>query len=65
MNKFTGVSGAIALIDSDTYNQTGPIVEHRTFSHTFDFTNYAYYMTLTVNRADTNGNPGIWYASLN
>lgn len=64
VNRSTGVTAAIATIDSNSFGSSGPVWEHVPISHTFNFTSYSYYMTLTVSRADTNGNPGIWYASL-
>jgi len=62
--KSTGVHTVIATLDSDAYGSTGAQSQHITFTHTFDFINYAYYIGVDILRGDTNGNPGVWFASL-
>ena len=62
--KWDGSYTTLATFDSNAFTDSGPTSNHITFTHTFDFSNYAYYVTLVVNRPDSNGNPGVWFASL-
>jgi len=62
--KSTGTHTVIVTLDSNSYNNTGPTSKSITFTHTFDFTNYSYYVGLVVLRGDTSFNPGVWFASL-
>jgi hypothetical protein len=62
--KSTGNYGLIATFDSSAFSATGATSNKVTFSHTFDFTNYAYWINLTVDRGDANQNPGVWFVSL-
>ena len=64
VNRSTGTTGIIKTLDSDSYPATGPVSRSVSFTHTFDFTNYAYYVTLTVSRDSTSLSPWVWYASL-
>lgn len=64
VNKSTGVAGVIKTLDSSSFGSSGPVTHSVTFTHTFDFVNYAYYITLSVTRGDTAGNPGVWFVQL-
>ena len=60
-NKSTGISTIIKTFDSSSFATTGPTAKSISFTHPLDFTNYAYFITMPVTRADTSGNPGVWY----
>jgi hypothetical protein len=64
VNKSTGVTGTIKVFDSSAFAATGATSKSVTFTHTFDFTNFAYFVTLIVTRADTAQDPAVWYAQL-
>src|ERR1700722_4697942 len=64
VSKSTGTAFVIKVFDSSAFATTTPTSHNVTFTHTFDFTNYAYYITLTVTRADANQNPGVWFVQL-
>lgn len=65
VRKTTGIHQVIAGVDSDNFATSAPNTAKTTFSHTFDFTNYVYYVGIRVNRNDSAGNPTVWFASLN
>ncbi|HTQ53162.1 MAG TPA: hypothetical protein VMI94_01810 [Bryobacteraceae bacterium] len=62
--KGTGVETTIVIFDSDAHTQKVATSKSVTFTHTFDFTNYSYFVSLVVNRGDSSANPGVWFASL-
>lgn len=62
--KGTGVHTIIVTLDSNSYNVSVATSQHVSFTHTFDFTNYAYYVLMNVSRNDSNKAPGVWFASL-
>lgn len=62
--KGTGVHTIIVTLDSNSFTATGPTSKSVTFTHTFDFTNFAYYVLMNVSRADTAAVPSVWFASL-
>jgi len=64
VNKSTGVSFIIRTFDSSALSTSGATARSITFTHTFDFTNFAYFVTLTVTRVDSNQNPAVWYVQL-
>lgn len=64
VNKSTGVSFIIKTFDSSSFAATGATSRSVAFTHTFDFTNYAYFVTLTVSRVDANQDPAVWYVQL-
>jgi len=64
VNKSTGISTIIKTFDSSAFAATGATSHSVTFTHTFDFTNYAYFVTLSVSRVDTNQDPAVWYVQL-
>lgn len=64
VNKQTGAAAIIKTLDSSSFSSTGPAIHSITFTHTFDFSNYAYYISLTLTRGDTAQNPGVWYVQL-
>jgi hypothetical protein len=64
VGKSSGIHTVLVTLDSNSYSTTGPTSKSITFSHTFDFTNYAYYVLLNVSRNDSNASPSVWYASL-
>lgn len=62
--KGSGVHTIIATFDSDSSNTKTATSGFVTFTHTFNFTNYAYYVLLSVSRNDSNAAPAVWFASL-
>ncbi len=62
--KGTGIHTIIVTLDSNSYSTTGATSKSITFTHTFDFTNYAYYVLMNVSRNDSNASPSVWFASL-
>jgi hypothetical protein len=64
VNKATGVSFTIKTFDSSSFSTTTATSHSVTFTHTFDFTNFAYFVTLSVIRVDANQSPAVWYAQL-
>jgi hypothetical protein len=64
VSKSTGTSFIIKTFDSSSFSSTGATSHSITFTHTFDFTNYAYFVTLTVTRADSAQSPAVWYVQL-
>jgi hypothetical protein len=64
VSKSTGTSYVIKVFDSSSFAVTTAASRSVTFTHTFDFVNYAYYLVLSVSRADANQNPAIWFVQL-
>jgi hypothetical protein len=64
VNKSTGVSSTIKVFDSSAFATTAATSKSVTFTHTFDFTNFAYFVTPILNRADTAQNPTVWFVQL-
>ena len=62
--KSTGVHQIIVTLDSDQYVTTEKTSESVPFKHTFNFTDYAYYVLLNVSRNDSDFIPSVWFASL-
>lgn len=62
--KSTGAYGLIKTFDSSSFSGTGATSHSVTFTHTFDFTNYAYWVELTLTRGDTASNPAVWFVAL-
>jgi hypothetical protein len=62
--KSTGVHTIVVTLDSNSYVTTERTSRSVTFTHTFDFTDYAYYVLLNVSRSDDSFIPGVWFASL-
>jgi len=62
--KSTGTTYIIKTFDSSSYTATGATSKSITFTHTFDFTNYAYFCTATVTRGDTSQSPEVWFMQL-
>lgn len=60
----TGVHGIIATLDSNAFVTTAKTSKSVTFNHTFNFTDYAYYVLLNVSRNDSSFLPSVWFASL-
>lgn len=64
VSKSSGTAFIIKTFDSSSFSTTGPTSHNITFTHTFDFTNYAYFVTLTVTRGDANQSPAVWFVQL-
>ena len=64
VHKASGAHDVIVTIDSDSYTTTAATSKSITFTHTFDFVNYAYWVALRVNRNDSAFSPSVWFASL-
>jgi len=64
VNKTTGVHQIIVTLDSNAFQTQVATSKTKTFGHTFDFTNYAYYVGLRVSRNDAVWIPAVWFASL-
>ena len=64
VSKTTGTSYIIKVFDSSSFAVTTAASRSVTFTHTFDFVNYAYFVTLSVTRADANQNPAVWFVEL-
>jgi hypothetical protein len=64
VHKASGAHDVIVTIDSDSYTTTSATSKSVTFTHTFDFTNYSYWVALRVNRNDSVFSPSVWFASL-
>jgi hypothetical protein len=62
--KGTGIHTIIVTLDSNSYTTTGATSKSISFTHTFDFTDYAYYVLLNVSRDDSDASPSVWFASL-
>jgi hypothetical protein len=62
--KGTGVHTIIVTLDSNAFNVNVATSQHVTFTHTFDFTNFAYYVLMNVSRNDSSAAPSVWFASL-
>lgn len=62
--KSTGVSYIIKVFDSSSFAVNTAASRSVSFTHTFDFTNFAYFVTLSVTRADANQSPAVWYVQL-
>jgi len=60
----TGVVTVIKSFDSNAFTSVGSTVHSVNFTHTFDFTNYAYYLALNVDRASTADSTAVWFARL-
>ncbi|HKF04922.1 MAG TPA: hypothetical protein VKB49_21570 [Candidatus Sulfotelmatobacter sp.] len=65
VRKTTGAHQVIASVDSNQYSISGPNIGKTPFNHTFNFTDYVYYVGIRVNRNDSVANPTVWFASLN
>ena len=64
VSKATGTSYVIKVFDSSSFAVTTAASRSVPFTHTFDFVNYAYFVTLSVTRADANQNPAVWFVQL-
>jgi hypothetical protein len=64
VDRSSGVSTIVKTISSNSFAATGPTSRSVTFTHTFDFDNNAYFVTLTLDRVDTTANPSVWYVQL-
>jgi hypothetical protein len=64
VSKTTGTSYVIKVFDSSSFAVTTAASRSVPFTHTFDFVNYAYFVTLSVTRADANQNPAVWFVEL-
>jgi opacity protein-like surface antigen len=64
VSKSTGTAYVIKVFDSSSFAVTTAASRTVSFTHTFDFTNFAYYVTLTVSRVDANQNPAVWFVEL-
>lgn len=53
VHETTGASSTLATFDSNGF-AAGQQLRSLNFAHTFDFTNYAYYLTLILNRSSSN-----------
>jgi hypothetical protein len=64
VSKSTGTSYVLKVFDSSAFAVTTAASRNVSFTHTFDFVNYAYFVTLSVTRADANQNPAVWFVQL-
>jgi hypothetical protein len=64
VSKSTGTSYVLKVFDSSAFAVTTAASRNVSFTHTFDFVNYAYFVTLSVTRADANQNPAVWFVEL-
>ena len=64
VDKSSGVSTIIKTLSSNSFAGTGAAAHSITFTHTFDFDANAYFITLTLDRVDSNANPAVWYMEL-
>jgi hypothetical protein len=64
VSKSTGTSYVLKVFDSSAFAVTTAAARSVSFTHTFDFVNYAYFVTLSVTRADANQNPAVWFVQL-
>ncbi|HTT65438.1 MAG TPA: hypothetical protein VMG35_26495 [Bryobacteraceae bacterium] len=64
VGKSAKTSYIIKTFDSSSFATTTAGSRSVTFTHTFDFTNYAYYVTATVTRGDANQSPEVWFVEL-
>ena len=64
VSKSTGTSYVIKVFDSSSFPITTATARSVSFTHTFDFANFAYFVTLSVTRGDANQNPAVWFAKL-
>jgi hypothetical protein len=64
VSKSTGTNYILAVFDSSSFAVTTATSRSISFTHTFDFTNFAYYVTLSVTRVDANENPAVWLVEL-
>jgi len=65
VGKSTGNYSTVAIFDSGSFADKVATSHSVTFSHTFDFTNYAYWVTLDLVRNDSTKNPSVWFVGLN
>jgi len=65
VRKTTGFHQIVAAVDSNNSSITGPNTAKTTFNHTFNFTDYVYYVGVRVSRNDAVWIPSVWFASLN
>ena len=64
VDKSTGVSTFIKTFSSNSFVGTGATSHSASFTHTFDFDNNAYFVTLTLDRVDSTNNPAVWFVQL-
>src|SRR5277367_5355751 len=57
LSKTTGTAYLIKVFDSSAFAITTAASRSISFNHTFDFVNFAYFVTLSVTRADASKNP--------
>jgi hypothetical protein len=64
VDKSSGVSTIVKTFSSNSFVSTGATSHNVSFTHTFDFDNNAYYVTLTLDRVDSSNNPAVWFVQL-
>jgi len=68
VNKGTGVVSVITpRFDSNAStapNTVSPVSGFVKFTHNYNFTTYAYYITLDLHRSDSLKNPAVWFVKL-
>ena len=62
--KGSGKANIIATLDSDSYTTDKPTFKTVPFTHTFDFVNYDYFVTIELNRTDDTIDVGVWNATI-
>jgi len=65
VKKGTGDYEKVKTFDSNKFGDINPKSNYVTFSHTFDFTSYSYWVTLDLVRNDSASNPSVWFVELN
>jgi len=64
VDKSSGVATFLKTFSSNSFVSTGATSHNVSFTHTFDFDNNAYYITLTLDRVDSSNNPSVWFVQL-
>lgn len=66
MTRTSGALTTIATLDSDSTDGMGTGVQKQaaSYTHTFDFTTYVYYVRIDIDRAGTSATPVAYFVSL-
>ena len=64
VDKASGSSTILKTFSSNSFVDKGNTSHNTSFTHTFDFDNYAYFVTLTLDRVNTSDKSAVWFVQL-
>jgi hypothetical protein len=64
VDKSSGTATILKTFSSNSFVDKGSTSHNVSFTHTFDFDNNAYFVTLTLDRVSTSDKPAVWFVQL-